>query len=62
MRILGNGSSHQHKEVKMGSRYYITGTQIGMIIAFIQVGNAKQIEELMQTILDKQYIGTKEEF
>ena len=37
----------------MGNRYEITGVQIGMIWAFLDLKEYDKIRELLQSILDK---------
>lgn len=44
---------------KMGSTYWITGTQIGIIYAMLDLGNSQKVRELLQEILDNQ-LTTKE--
>ncbi len=38
----------------MGSTYWITGTQIGMIFGMLDFGKKETIREILQEILDKQ--------
>jgi hypothetical protein len=51
---------------KMGGRYYLTGTQLGMLKAYCQIAKTEPnktlqtlefLEELLQEIEDKQFIG-----
>jgi len=42
----------------MGSRYLVTGAQLGMIKGFSKVNKIDEIEELIEEILFKNYIGT----
>ena len=42
----------------MGSRYYATGTQLGMLHAFIDLGKKEKAIELLNEIIEKQYLGT----
>ncbi len=46
----------------MGSRYYITGTQIGIIYAMLDLAKPEDIRKLLQEVLDNQFIGNAEEF
>ena len=44
----------------MGSRYIISGVQLGMILAFAKMNSIKEMTEmteLVDKILDKQFIG-----
>lgn len=43
----------------MGNTYWITGTQIGIIYAMLDLGNPQKIRDLLQNILDNQ-LATKE--
>ena len=45
----------------MGDRYYITGVQLGMLLAFSQTHMPKKTDELIEDIIEKQYLGTAEE-
>lgn len=45
----------------MGSRYFITGVQIGMIRAFSKLENDADISKLLDQIEKKQYLGEKEQ-
>ena len=45
----------------MGSRYYVTGVQIGMLMAYLRAEKDDKVREILNKILDNQYIGTKEE-
>ena len=38
----------------MGSTYYITGVQIGMIFAMMDFDKIENVRDILQTILDKQ--------
>ena len=40
----------------MGSRYYLTGVQLGMLIALSEKREFKQIRNLIKEIEDKQYL------
>ena len=42
----------------MGSRYKITGVQLGMLVA---LPDQKDRQELVDKICDEQYLGTAEE-
>jgi hypothetical protein len=51
---------------KMGGRYYLTGTQLGMLKAYCQIAKTEPsktlqtlelLEELLEEIEDKQFIG-----
>jgi len=46
----------------MGGRYWITGVQLGMLIALIENINFNKARDLIQEIIDKQYLCEKEEF
>jgi len=41
----------------MGSRYYITGVQLGIILAFAKSKGLRQVENLVEKIIDEQYLG-----
>jgi hypothetical protein len=41
----------------MGSRYYVTGVQLGILIASVQHGEIKTFVKTMQHILDEQFVG-----
>lgn len=41
----------------MGGRYYITGVQIGMIMAFAELGETDEILELLDKIEEEQFTG-----
>ena len=43
----------------MSERYFITGVQLGMLMS---LQNEKDKMEILQEIMDNQYIGDKEEF
>jgi len=45
----------------MVNRYYITGVQIGIILALLKKGNEGEILKLIDEIESEQYLGTKEE-
>jgi len=53
--IHGVGKFRSQK-VKMGSRYWITGVQLGMLIAFAKVGDEAKAWDLANEIIDKQYL------
>lgn len=42
----------------MGGRYWVSGVQLGML----QASPKKEVEKLVDAIIDKQFIGSKEEF
>jgi len=42
----------------MGGRYWITGVQLGMLLSKI---GQKEKKEIMDEIVDNQYLGTEEE-
>jgi hypothetical protein len=46
----------------LGSRFFITGVQIGMLRAFAKQENETDIKKLLDEIEDKQYLCEKEEF
>ena len=41
----------------MGSTYWITGVQIGILLAELKEGNTKEAEKLLQKIMDEQVTG-----
>ena len=41
----------------MSERYYITGVQLGMLKTFSQTHMPKKANELIDEIIDKQFIG-----
>lgn len=41
----------------MGERYWITGVQLGMLIAFADIKEPKETKRLIHNIIDKQFIG-----
>jgi hypothetical protein len=43
----------------MGSRYFITGVQIGILLTELE---EKSKKDLLNEILERQYIGEKEQF
>jgi len=43
----------------MGGRFWISGVTLGMIIAYAEMGEVEKIEELVDEIIDKQYIPYK---
>jgi len=45
----------------MGGRYLITGSQIGELIALIQVGETKDALERLKNISDEQFLGNSEQ-
>ncbi len=52
----------------MGSRYWITGVQIGMLIAHIgmlisreELNSTEDIKKILDTIQEEQFIGDKED-
>jgi hypothetical protein len=46
---------------KMGERYYITGVQIGMVLAFLENDYKVRIHEILNEIQEKQFIGHADE-
>lgn len=48
--------------IKLGDRYFVSGTQLGVIQGLIEGGSPERVKDTLQEIFDKQYIGTKEEF
>jgi len=40
----------------LGERYYITGVQIGMILAFLKHGKLKEVERILDEIQEKQFL------
>ena len=46
----------------MGGRYYLTGVQLGMLIASAKYNKDNVVESLCDEIEGKQYICEKEEF
>jgi len=47
--------------IDTGSRFFVTGVQLGMIIGFLKAKQSQDIENLVNEILDKQYIGEAED-
>ena len=45
----------------MGNRYYITGVQLGIIMALAINMDSKSLKELLKEIEDKQYLCEAEE-
>jgi hypothetical protein len=43
-------------------RYWISGVELGMLLAFIEGEQDRKAKELIEEIIDKQYLGTKEDF
>ena len=41
----------------MAERYWVTGVQIGIMIAFLQRGDTKEAADILKEILEKQFIG-----
>lgn len=41
----------------MGDRYTITGVQLGMILAFAELGHCAKIKELAEQIMENQFTG-----
>ena len=41
----------------MGERYWITGVQLGMLIAANNAGKENVIDDVLKTIQDQQFIG-----
>lgn len=46
----------------MGDRYFITGVQIGMLLAFNKIGDKEKVEKLLEDIEQTQFIGTADQF
>ena len=46
----------------MGSRFFILGTQIGMLKAFAKMEDEHNINKLLDEIEDKQFLGDAKEF
>ena len=46
----------------MGSRFFILGTQIGMLKAFAKMEDEHNINKLLDEIEEKQFIGDAKEF
>ena len=52
----------------MGNRYWITGAQIGLLTGLLECDNwdddmtQKEIKQLISTIQDEQFIGSKKDF
>jgi hypothetical protein len=46
----------------LGGRYFLLGTQIGMLRAFAKMENESDINKLLDEVEDKQYMCEKEEF
>ena len=52
---------------KMGSRYFITGTQLGIILAELKYSSLPKksydfVQNMIENIMKEQYIGEKEDF
>jgi hypothetical protein len=45
----------------MGGRYFITGTQLGMLMSFVSGEMDKEATKLLKQIEKKQYLCDKEE-
>lgn len=45
----------------MTERYWITGAQIGVLLAFIGVGQLTKAKETLDYIMEKQFIGNMRE-
>ena len=45
----------------MSERYWITGVQLGMLLAFQKTRMPNRANELIEEIIDKQFIGDKED-
>ncbi len=41
----------------MGERYYITGVQLGMLLALVQLGNWEKIRQILKVIQEEQLLG-----
>lgn len=41
----------------MGERYLVTGAQLGLIIGFCKVEQDYKVKELVDEIIDKQFLG-----
>lgn len=41
----------------MSERYTITGVQLGMILAFAELGQCAKIKEIAEQIMENQFIG-----
>jgi len=46
----------------MSGRFWISGVELGMLIAFAQLKNDNELLRLLYQIEDTQYLCTKEEF
>lgn len=46
----------------MGERYWVSGVQIGMMLAYIKVGQYEHLVKILDQIQDKQFIGNKKDF
>jgi len=45
----------------VGSRFLVTGVQLGMIKGFTIVNQPQEINQLIEEIIDKQYVGHSNE-
>jgi len=45
----------------MGNRYYITGVQLGMLQAFCELGETYAAQNLIEKIINEQYIGNRKD-
>lgn len=41
----------------MGERYLVTGAQLGLFEAMGKINDSKKIKELVDEIIDKQFVG-----
>lgn len=42
----------------MGERYYITGVQLGMFMAYFELGKFEEAKALLLKIEDQQFVGS----
>jgi hypothetical protein len=44
----------------MGGRYWMTGVQLGMLIAFAKIGNDEEAGKLLDKIAEFQFLGQQD--
>ena len=57
MNFLGLRKFMWKEEIKVGERYLVTGVQLGLFEAMGKINNSKKIKELVDEIIDKQFVG-----
>jgi hypothetical protein len=61
MRNSEKGSNKRNEVLMMGGRYWLSGVQLGMLLAFCTEKNWQQAIKLLKDIEDLQYIGDRDE-